>query len=124
TPHGAVWTHLYYLQDETYNEDLASRPFQREGVSPEKAIRSAIMLKQILDGEGIYIEMEEIPKSPNHFDSVRNKHQYVLTSRYPQIYLEKVSNQWLFSNTTIAALDEIHDKVFPLGTDKLLDLLP
>lgn len=124
TPYDAVRTHLFYLQDETYEENLAAIPFKREGVSDEKAVKSAVMLKHILDGEGIYIEMEEVPRERNYYDSARNKNQYVLTRKHPQIFLEKVNGKWLYSKKSIAALEEIHENVFPFGTAKLLDLLP
>lgn len=124
TPYGAVRTHLYYLQDESYNEDLAALPFKRPDISQKKAVESAVMLKQILDGQGIYIEMEEVPQNPEYMDSARRKKQYVLTDNFPEVYLEKVNGQWLYSQKTISALEAIHEEVFPFGTGELLELLP
>lgn len=124
TPYSTIRTHLYYLQDETYDENLAALPFKREGISDEKAVKSALMLKQVLDGEGIYIEMEEVPREPMHYDSARNKNHYVLTRKYPQIFVERTNGKWMYAHKTIASLEDIHEQVFPFGTDKLLEFMP
>lgn len=124
SPYDAVTTHLLYLQEETYDEKLASRPFMHEGISEQEAIESAIMLKQIWDGQGLYIDVELIPREFTYYDSARNSHQYVVDKHTPSIYLQRVGSEWMYSKATIKVLDDIHDEVFPLGTDKLLDLLP
>lgn len=124
SPYGTVRTHLFYLQEEHYDEQSSSQAFLQNGVSEELAIASAIKLKQIWDGEGLYINMEELPKSPTYKDSTRNKAQYVISNHYPEIYLEKKKGIWVYSKTSIDALESIHEEVFPFGTDKLLDLLP
>lgn len=124
TPYGAIRTHFYYLQDDSYDEELAAIPFSHQDVSKAIAKERAVMLKQILDGEGVYIEMEEVPQHPDYMDSSRRKKQYVLTERFPQIYLEKTNGIWLYSKKTISSLEAIHEEVFPFGTGELLELLP
>ncbi len=123
-PYQAVYTHLYYLQDNNYYPDVAARAFLQEGVTREQAREAAIKLKQILDGSGIFIEMEELPREPNYLDSASNKHQYVLTRQFPGIYLAKTKDKWVYTRSTLSRIQEIHVKVFPFGTDKLLKVLP
>lgn len=124
SPYAALYTHLYYLSPEHYSEELASLPFQRDGVDPATAKERAVQLKQIWDGEGIFIEMEEVPRDFNYHDTVRNRPHFVMDSSHPKIYLEKVGKQWKYSISSIDLIEELHDQTFPFGTDKLLDLLP
>jgi len=124
SPYAAIRTHLFYLQDNHYDEKVAATPFEIPGVDPTEAIKKAIKLKQIWDGEGTFIIMEDIPHDPNYTDSTRNRKQYVISKNHPEIFLEKHGQEWKYSRTTVTAIDEIHDEVFPLGTDKLLEFLP
>lgn len=124
SPYGAIRTHLYYLQEDSYNENLAAAPFDITGLSKEEAIKKAIKLKQIWDGEGTFINMEVIPQSANFKDSLRNRQLYIVTKNHPEIFLIKSKGFWKYSETTIEAIDKIHQEVFPFGTDKLLALLP
>jgi len=123
-PYQAVYTHLEYLSDNNYHPEISSRAFLQEGVSRQEATSAAIKLKQILDGEGIYIEMDDIPRNPNYVDSATNRHRYILTGRYPGIYLDKKGDQWIYSKSSIYRINQLHQKVFPFGTDKLLKILP
>ena len=124
SPQAAVITHLMYLQSETYDEHKASVPFNLDRRSSDEAIELAIKLKQILDGEGIYIEVSEIPSAANYYDSSARKARYVLTQTHPEIYLTKEDGNWYYSERSMVYIDQIHDKVFPFGSDKLIRLLP
>ncbi len=123
-PYQTLYTHLENLSDNNYHPEISSQAFIQEGVDSQRARSAAIKLKQILDGEGIYIEMDDIPRDPNYLDSATNRHRYILTSRHPEIYLDKKGNKWIFSRSSVSRIDQIHKKVFPFGTDKLLKVLP
>ncbi len=124
TPYHSIYTHLYYLQDDSYAPELSAKTFNQKYRSAGKASELAIELKQVLDGKGIYITMSEIPKDPNYLDSTTNRHQYILTEAYPNIYLEKVRSKWLFSERSAVAIEQAHKDLFRFGTDRLLNLLP
>jgi MscS family membrane protein len=123
-PYQTIYTHLNNLQDNNFHPDLAAKAFEQAGVSQYEAKDAAIKLKHVLDGEGIYIEMDEIPKNPDFLDSATNRYRYVLTSDHPEIFLVKKGNKWVYSKTSIVHIDQMFSKVFPFGTDKLLDILP
>lgn len=123
-PYQTVYTHLEYLSDINYHPEISSQAFIQEGVDAKRARSAAIKLKQILDGEGIYIEMDDIPRDSNYLDSATNRHRYILTSRHPAIYLDKKGDKWVYSKSSVSLIDQIHKKVFPFGTDKLLKVLP
>jgi MscS family membrane protein len=123
-PYQTVYTHLNNLQDNNFHPDLAAKAFEQSGVSQYEARDAAVKLKHVLDGEGIYIEMDEIPRNPKYLDSATNRNRYILTSQHPEIFLVKKGNKWVYSKTSIAHIDKVFSQVFPFGTDKLLDILP
>lgn len=123
-PYQAIYTHLNNLQDNNFKPDVAGEAFLQSGISKEDAREAAIKLKHILDGEGLYIDMDEVPKDPNYLDSATNRNRYVLTAKHPDIYLVKRDGQWQYSKTTINYVNQIYKKVFPFGTHRLLDILP
>ncbi|MEQ6120794.1 mechanosensitive ion channel family protein [Reichenbachiella sp. MALMAid0571] len=124
SPYQSVYTLLYYLNEEGYNPQKAALPISDADLTEDERIEVANSLKQVLDGEGIYIYMDEVPKNPNYVDSTTNKAQYVLTPRYPNIYLTKRDNKWQFQSRSIDAINIAHESVFKFGTDKLLKILP
>ena len=65
----------------------ASVPFRKYSKTEAEAITTAIKLKQLLDGSGIYLDMENIPNDPNYFDSVKMERSYVLTDNLKEIKL-------------------------------------
>lgn len=123
SPYDAVYTHLKYLQADSYHPELAARVFP---VGNEEEARSlAIKLKQIYDGKGLFVRMEEIPRDPNYMDSSIMQHRFVLfPEQLPQVYLVKSGDQWVYSSETIAAIPRLHKQVYPFGSDLLVNLLP
>ncbi|MBO3700459.1 mechanosensitive ion channel family protein [Roseivirga sp. E12] len=124
TPYDAIYNHLQYLQDGSHNEAQAAKSLFSAGRSQGEIEQLAVELKQIFDGSGNYIRLEDLPRTANYFDSLTQKHRYLLTSDFPDIYVQKYGDQWLYSERTVVEIDEIHKQVYPFGTDKLLNLLP
>lgn len=123
-PYQAVRTHLYYLQANNYNLEAASGPFLKYSASKSEAQSVAKSLKQVLDGSGIYIDLSQIPRNNNYYDSTHQAYQYVLTQKYPEIVLKKEGSKWVYPASSIAAIKEAHSEVFRWGTDKLLEFMP
>jgi MscS family membrane protein len=125
TPYQTVLTHLKYLQEDNYYPEIAAKALNpQEVVDKEQAEMLAIKLKQVLDGRGIYIELDDIPNIPNYHDSVTNKQRYYLTQKLPDLYLQKSGDKWYYSGKTIRSINSWHEEVYPLGIDKLLEVLP
>ena len=55
TPYNTVLTHLKYLQEDSYHPSIAAKVFNPNEVEPQEAEILAIKLKQVLDGQGIFI---------------------------------------------------------------------
>ncbi len=124
SPYSTIYTHLYFLQDDSYFPEISARAFLHQGIEQEEAAEAAIKLKQIYDGRGYYIQMQRIPVDPSHKDSITDAHMYTPVSQLPDIYLVKSGNQWLYSRESMAHIDRLHKEVFPFGTDMLLELVP
>ncbi|MEM9391754.1 MAG: mechanosensitive ion channel family protein [Bacteroidota bacterium] len=124
TPYNAVLTHLKYLQEDSYHPSIAAKVFNPNEIETREAEILAVKLKQVLDGQGIYIELDQIPREPNYYDSISNKNRFYLTKKYPDLYVEKVGRRWYFSRSTVSNITKWHNEVYPLGMDKLLEILP
>lgn len=124
TPYNTVLVHLYYLQPDTYQPELAARTLANVADSA-RASRLAIKLKQIYDGEGLYVPVNTVPQDPNYVDSTRQGSFYVpFPELFPEIYLEKLNDRWYYSRETVTAIPDLHKRVYPFGADLLLNLLP
>ena len=125
SPYKTIYNHLYFLQGGSYNPDQSARSFMIYEKDAVEAIRASIQLKQLLDGMGIYIDPDEVPRQTNYFDSLSGKkHRYVLSEKLPGIYVERIDESWLYPNRVLTAIDYEHKQVFKFGTDRLLTLLP
>jgi MscS family membrane protein len=124
SPYHTVKTHLEYLQEDNFFPKVASKVFFPEHIAGRDAEGLAIKLKQILDGNGLFVDLEELPREKNYLDSISRKHRFVLFPKYPEIYLERVGERWYYSRKTVNHIEQLHADTFKFGTDKLLNLLP
>ena len=114
SPYNTVYSHIHYLQSDEYNPDIAAKAFL---VNDDKeAINLAIQLKQILDGKGIFIQLDKIPQNPDYIDSASHTNKYVLYAKLPSVYLEKSGDKWYYSEETVKAIPGLHKQVFPFGS--------
>ena len=126
SPYQTVFTHLFYLQPDSYDPGLSATTFDASQV-PDSATRVelAIKLKQILDGEGLFVDMDLLPKDASFIDSATNKAIYTLfPTELPEIYLINKGSNWYYSSATVNAISELHQKIFPFGSTFLMNLFP
>ncbi|MEM6632370.1 MAG: mechanosensitive ion channel family protein [Bacteroidota bacterium] len=123
SPRSTIAQHLIYLQEATYQPEVSALSFDSAGVPFQEVIEIAIQLKQIYDGESYYIDTLQIPSDPNYLDSL-GRARFKVFPVYPEIYVTKVGDQWLYSRNTVFHIPKIHDKVFPFGADFLLNISP
>ncbi|MGA0232343.1 MAG: hypothetical protein ACO3MB_05670, partial [Saprospiraceae bacterium] len=112
-PYEVVYNHLYNLQTDSYNPEIAGLSFPP---STEDAAELAIQLKQILDGKGMYLDLNRIPTDPDYRDTTRNESIYMLDKRESRIYVEKLNGSWVYSRTTVNSIPEMYEQLFPFGT--------
>jgi len=124
SPHNTIYTHLKSLSQENYNIERAGEAINLEMKNEKEARKLAIKLKQIYDSKGLLPRYSKIPKDPNYVDSLTHLQRYIPFKDYPEIYLEKVGHQWLYSSETAESIPELHQSIFRFGTDRFLSLLP
>ncbi|MEM7104546.1 MAG: mechanosensitive ion channel family protein [Bacteroidota bacterium] len=124
SPYDVVYTHLHYLQPENRDVDIAAKTIY--GFDDPKVAREiAVRIKQVLDGKGLYVRLNTIPKDSLYRDSVTNKAEFVLfPSNLPEVSIEKVGRKWYYSQRTVDLIGETHRKLFPYGSSVLMNLAP
>ncbi len=124
SPYSTIYTHLYFLQPTSYQPSTAAQSLY--GISDNvQAQNTAIKLKQIFDGQGLFVVLESLPKDNNFRDSTTQKAFFTpFPKALPEVYLEKIDSNWYYSRETVALVDQLHKKVYPLGSDILVNLFP
>jgi MscS family membrane protein len=118
-PNATLYTHIYFLQPDNYNEAKAATTIH--GIPREEAIDKVIKLKKIFDGTGMRLDFSKIPTDPDYIDSIsksqngleRQPHKYIpFQNRMPDVYLEKINGKWYYSKQTVEKIDELYGETF------------
>ncbi|NNE26647.1 MAG: mechanosensitive ion channel [Saprospiraceae bacterium] len=112
-PYAVIYNHLKYLQPDSYEPVTASKSLPDNTLSPEK---TAIKLKQVLDGKGLFVDLNRLPQNPDYYDTLHNGSFYFLDHKEPLIYIEKTGDSWYYSRTTMSELPRMHKELYPFGT--------
>lgn len=126
TPHNTALTFFYNLREDNYDPKTASETLNLNENIRKDADKLAIKLKQIFDGNGVYVRFSEIPNDAYFIDTLySNQAKFFFdTKNLPLVYLEKVGEEWKFSAFTVSQINEMHKETYPYGTDRLLNILP
>jgi len=125
SPYISVNNHLYNLQKDNYFPEKAKQSIKFDkGVSKRKQIELAVKLKRIFDGSGIVIKIDNLPRDNNYIDSITKKNVFVVSNRYPDIYLTKYGNQWQYSIETSQMIEILHDELYPIAVDEYVAMMP
>ncbi len=123
SPYNTIYVHLYYLQPDSYQPELAAQTIY-PGQDSITAQKRAIQLKQILDGRGLFIHLNLLPREADYIDSLSQKAFYTpFPEELPQVYLEKVGSKWYYAQSTVSQIQALHKEVYPLGSDLLVNAL-
>lgn len=123
-PRSALTMFFNNLQDDNFNPKIAAKIMRAGFKSDESAEQLAIELKQVLDGQGHYIYLDEVPDSPMYRDSITNKYRYVLVPQYPNLYLSLYNGKWEFSQKAVDEIERLHKMVFKFGLDNVIEYFP
>ncbi len=124
TPYSTIVSHLMFVQDSTYNAKYLARIINDNGkLSKEECEDKAVKIHQFFLGANEdWILLDDIPKEANYIDSVSGKHIFVISTNIPELYLEKIGNDWKYSYTTAEMIDELHEEIYPIGADTVFSL--
>ena len=125
SPYFTTISFFYNLKTDNFNPEKAAKTLEMKDGEGNRS-ELAVKLKQILEGKGVIIRTSEIPNEPNFVDSISGPDHRFYFDRFkaPNIYLERIGDQWKFSAYTVSRIAQIHAETYPFGTDRLLDILP
>ena len=124
-PNSAIYTHLYFLQSDSYEPEKSATAIY--GFEGEEAEEIAIKLKKILDGKGLKVDFSKIPTDKMFSDTTDYDigYRYVLfPHQIPEIYVEKIGESWYYSPETTTKVSELYKSMYPWHTEKLQELIP
>ena len=125
SPNSTIYTHLYYLQPDSYEPEKAAKTIY--GFEGEEAQDIAIKLKKILDGKGLKVDFSKIPTNKIYADTTDNNvgYRYVLFPyQIPEIYVERIGDSWYYSLETTTKINELYNSIYPWFTEKLQQIIP
>ncbi len=122
-PRLAVNSHLYFLQADSYDPAQAARVLLAPDMDEKERRDLAKKLIEIYDGEGFFVEIEDIPNDPDYRDS-SGRNRYIVDMNHPEIYVQKYDEYWYYSRKTVNAIEQIHQEIYPYGSDLFNDLIP
>lgn len=122
SPYETVYSHLYFLQSDSYNAIESAKTIT--GVGEEASIELAIQIKQILDAKNLFVATTKIPKDAAYKDSLGKHIYYLFPDQLPEVYLEKKGEKWYYSDETIELTPFLHKQLYPYGSSILLKFLP
>ncbi|PIB36737.1 hypothetical protein BFP72_15675 [Reichenbachiella sp. 5M10] len=120
SPYEALQTFVTNTEGEEENLSAASILFNNYKMKTEEKIEYTKKLEQILEGAGIYIFFDKVPKEQDYFDSLTNEHRYAFMEEYPDVFLLRKNGRWQIQPPEMAQIDTVHKKLFKFGTDFIL----
>ena len=124
TPYNAVYSFYYYTTPEHYAPKKLEKFFPKKTKNTEVLV---VQLKQILEGKGLRLPLNTIPNDSNYIDTIAKRNVFMLFNRdLTDIYLEKDAStgKWQLSRESVQAIPKWHQRVYPLGIDWLVNLVP
>lgn len=121
SPYQAIYQHLYYLQPETNDPAKAAEALTQVGDSATM-VKLAIQLKQILDGNGYFVNLESLPRNPQWRDTITRSSTYSpFPGENPNIFVIEKNGVWRYSLETVKAIPAMHQHLYPFGIDRLVN---
>lgn len=124
-PNATIYTHLYFLKSGSYAPEKSAAAIY--GFDASEAREIAIKLKEIMEAKGLKVDFSKVPTNPMYSDTTITKagNQYLLfPNKMPEIYLEKIENNWYYSKETSSKVNEIYKSMYPWYMVKLQKIIP
>ena len=124
-PKATVYTHIYFLQSDSYEPKKSAKTIH--GYEENEAVAIAIKIKRVLDGKGLKIDFNKIPRDSAYADTVgyAKLNKFVLfPEQMPLISVEKIGSNWYYSKETVENIDMLYEDVFPWYINKVQEIVP
>lgn len=117
TPAATIFKHESNLRLDNYKPAKAGQTLY--GAGTNEAPRLAEQLKKVMDAYGIAVDTNLLSNDPNFIDTVSGKHVYYPFENHKKIYLQKVGNEWYYSQETVKHIPDLYKSVFPRGSETI-----
>jgi len=112
TPANTIKSHLIFLSDSFFNPELASQTINFAPEDTANAEELALMLKQVYLGAGTQVfDIDELSNDTNYLDS-NGVAIYHPNPVFPELYLEKIGDNWLYSRSTSKLIRSVHQDMY------------
>lgn len=119
TPANTIKSHLIFLSDSLFNPYLASKTINFAPEDSASAEELSLMLKQIyLGAKKQVFDYEELSNDSNYLDS-NGVAIYHPNPIFPELYLEKVGDEWLYSRSTSKLIRSVHEDMYEGGAEEV-----
>ena len=109
TPYNTILSHLIFLDDSLFSPDLSAQTINFSDEDTIYREELAIKLKQIFLGSRKHVfDISKISTDSNYIDTLSNKHIYFPNPNLPELYLEKIGDKWMYSNSTSKLINSVH----------------
>ena len=98
SPYNTVYVHLFFLQSDTYEPEIAAQTIAPV-LDSAAAVEIAIQIKQIYDGKGLYVRLNNLPQEEAFLDSITEK---PFTRHFQTTYLRYTLSALMESGITLA----------------------
>ncbi|MFT5358809.1 MAG: MscS family membrane protein [Polyangiales bacterium] len=123
TPRDAVSTFLGNLQAGEENPSAATRCFDWSETEPGVRATLARRLKAVLDQRGLYIDLDELPATPEIENDEDGRVE--LTRRLPEVYLVKAaSGDWQISAASVGEIEALYADTFSFDVEGVVESFP
>lgn len=115
-----------YSEEDNFRPDIIQQIiYYKHLPHREERIERIRKLARFVEAKGIIVDKSAIPDDPNYVDTLHlDAHEYVLTPRFAELYLEKIGDRWYLSKETVEKIPVLFDQAYPFGSDRLLKYLP
>ena len=115
-----------YSQPDDFRPDIIQQViYVKHLPHREERIERIEQLARFVEAKGIIVDKSAIPDDPNYIDTLHlDVHEYVLTPRFAELYLEKIGDRWYLSEETVEKIPILFEAAYPFGSDRLLKYLP
>jgi len=120
TPYHTIVSHLLFLEDSINKPNLAAKTINFGFDDSLKGVDLAVKLKQIYLGSSHEIfNINKLSQDSNFIDTLSGKHIYYPNKEYPELFLEKVGEDWLYSNSTSKLIKSVHAEMYSEDAEQI-----
>ena len=120
TPYATIVSHLLFLDDSLYLPELAAQTINLSKEDSARGEELAIKLKQIyLASPHEIFDIKELSVDTNYIDTISGKHIYHPNVLYPELYLEKIGDKWLYSRATSKLISSVHEEMYSEDAEQI-----